>query len=101
MGCHFLLQGIFLTQELNPCLLSPALADRVFSTVPPVELSHAFPLLALALVSLSHSACGSFPLFIGDFTAENALTLHVEVLSKVPKSNKTVTCLKKQRKHVC
>ena len=21
MGCHFLLQGIFLTQELNPCLL--------------------------------------------------------------------------------
>ena len=68
----------------------------------PVGLSHAFPLLALApLVSLSHSAFGSFPLFIGDFTAENALTLHVEVLSKVPKSKKTVTCLKKQRKHVC
>ena len=22
-GCHFLLQGIFLTQGLNPCLLSP------------------------------------------------------------------------------
>ena len=21
VGCHFLLQGIFLTQELNPCLL--------------------------------------------------------------------------------
>ena len=29
-GCHFLLQGIFLTQGLN--LLSPALAGRFFST---------------------------------------------------------------------
>ena len=32
MGCHFLLQGIFLTQGLN---LSPALADGLFTTEPP------------------------------------------------------------------
>ena len=33
MGCHFLLQGIFLTQGLNPCLfMTPALAGRFFIT---------------------------------------------------------------------
>ena len=32
MGCHALLQGIFPTQELNLCLLSPALAGRFFTT---------------------------------------------------------------------
>ena len=32
VGCHFLLQGIFQTQELNPCLLiSPALAGGFFT----------------------------------------------------------------------
>ena len=30
VGCHFLLQGISLTQELNPCLLFPALAGGFF-----------------------------------------------------------------------
>ena len=34
--CHLLLQGIFLTQGLNPCLISsPALAGRLFTTKPP------------------------------------------------------------------
>jgi len=33
MGCHALLQGIFPTQELNPCLLSPALAGGFFTTI--------------------------------------------------------------------
>ena len=32
MGSHTLLQGIFLTQGLNPCLISPALAGRFFTT---------------------------------------------------------------------
>ena len=27
MSCHFFLQGIFLTQGSNPCLLSPALKE--------------------------------------------------------------------------
>ena len=31
-GCHVLLQGIFLTQGLNLCLTSPALADSFFTT---------------------------------------------------------------------
>ena len=31
-GCHFLLQGVFLTQGLYLYLLSPALAGRFFST---------------------------------------------------------------------
>ena len=31
-GLHALLQGIFLTQELNLCLMSPALAGRYFTT---------------------------------------------------------------------
>ena len=38
MGCHFLLQGIFLTQGSNPHLtgrLRSALADRFFTTEPP------------------------------------------------------------------
>ena len=36
MGCHFLRQGIFPTQELNPAsLASPSLAGRFFTTVPP------------------------------------------------------------------
>ena len=32
MGCHALLQGVFLTQGLNPYLMSPALADGFFTT---------------------------------------------------------------------
>ena len=33
VGCHFLLQGIFLTQGLNPCLfITPALAGGFFIT---------------------------------------------------------------------
>ena len=36
MGCHFLLQGIFSIQGLNPHLLmSPALAGGFFTAVPP------------------------------------------------------------------
>jgi len=31
-GCHVLLQVIFPTQGSNPCLLSPALAGRFFTT---------------------------------------------------------------------
>ena len=32
VGCHFLLQGIFPTQGSNQNLMSPALADRFFTT---------------------------------------------------------------------
>ena len=32
VGCHALLQGIFLTQESHPCLLSPTLAGGFFTT---------------------------------------------------------------------
>ena len=36
VSCHAFLQGIFLTQELNPTsLMSPALAGRFFKTSPP------------------------------------------------------------------
>ena len=35
MGCHFPLQGIFLTQGVNPQLGSPELASRFFTTEPP------------------------------------------------------------------
>ena len=34
VGCHFLLQGIFLTQGLNLSPVSPALAGRFFTTEP-------------------------------------------------------------------
>ena len=34
-GCHFLLEGIFLTQQSNPCFLFPAVASRLFTTAPP------------------------------------------------------------------
>ena len=32
VGCHFLLQGIFLTQRSDPCHQTPALAVRFFTT---------------------------------------------------------------------
>ena len=35
VDCHFLLQGIFLTQGSNSSLVSPALAGRFFITEPP------------------------------------------------------------------
>ena len=37
VGCHFLLQGIFLTQELNPT--SSALAGGYFTTAPPGKMT--------------------------------------------------------------
>ena len=40
MGCHALLQGIFLTQGSNPCLLSPALAGGFFTTSATWEVSY-------------------------------------------------------------
>ena len=35
VGCHFLLLGTCVTQRSNPSLVSPALADRLFTTAPP------------------------------------------------------------------
>ena len=35
VGCHALLQGIFLTEESNLRLMSPALTGRFFTIVPP------------------------------------------------------------------
>ena len=32
VGCQALLQGIFLAQGLNPCVMSPALTVRFFTT---------------------------------------------------------------------
>ena len=32
VGCHVLLQGVFLTQGSNLCLMSPALAGGFFTT---------------------------------------------------------------------
>ena len=37
VGCHFLLQEIFLTQELNPHLLHLLFGSLFFTTVPPGE----------------------------------------------------------------
>ena len=39
MGYHFLLQKIFLSQELNPCLLCLALTGRFFTTESPGKSS--------------------------------------------------------------
>ena len=40
VDCHFLLQGIFPTQGLNPCVLChpPALAGGFLTTMPPYAL---------------------------------------------------------------
>ena len=35
VGCHFLLQGIFLTHGLNLCLISPTQAGGFFTPEPP------------------------------------------------------------------
>ena len=42
MGCHFLLQGIFLTQGSNLSLLSPALAGGSFTISASWEDPHQF-----------------------------------------------------------
>ena len=47
MGCHALLQGIFLTQGWNPHLTSPALAGRFFITVPSLDFSLKFVLVQI------------------------------------------------------
>ena len=51
MGCHFLLQGIFLTQGSNPCRL---LGRRFFPTEPPGKPNTALLLCHLHPRCLSH-----------------------------------------------
>ena len=55
VDCHFLLQGIFLTQGSNPCLVSPALAGGFFTTAPPAKPLHPRQFLCLSFFPLSHS----------------------------------------------
>ena len=62
VGCHALLQGIFLTQGSNPCLLCPALAGRFFTTEPlGIPLNQVLPWLPAftALTWLEVSPRGS------------------------------------------
>ena len=52
-SCHFLLQGIYSTQGLNPCLLvSPALVSRFFAAEPPGKVAVSLPNLFDVLVSV-------------------------------------------------
>ena len=60
VGCHFLLQGIFLTQGSSPrSLVSPALADRFSCAVPPGK--PAIGDKCLLILSLSHLICPRTP----------------------------------------
>ena len=53
VGCNFLLQGIFVTQGSNPCLLCLGLADRFFTTsVTYVKLKLNIPQSCPALCNL-------------------------------------------------
>ena len=49
IGCHFLLQGFFLTQGSNQCLHICCIEGRFFTTEPPGKLIFVF----LCLISLS------------------------------------------------
>ena len=49
IGCHFLLQGFFLTQGSNQCLHVSCIEGRFFTTEPPGKLIFVF----LCLISLS------------------------------------------------
>ena len=40
VGCHALLQGIFPTQGSNPCLMSPTLIGKFFTTSTTWEAPH-------------------------------------------------------------
>ena len=51
VGCHALLQGVFLTQGLNPRLSSPALAGRFFTT----SITWEAHLFTLYLTQQAHS----------------------------------------------
>ena len=53
VGCHVLLQGIFPTQGSNPCLISPALAGRFFTTSATCEVHINIYALSLGLPSRS------------------------------------------------
>ena len=59
VGCHFLLQGIFPTQGLNPCLFtSLALAGEVFTSSVTWEAHHASCFFLVTF--LSHSVVSNF-----------------------------------------
>ena len=56
VGCHFLFQGIFLTQGLN--LVSPELAGGFFSTEPPgkTEIEFFNPVVTLLTLAVRENA---------------------------------------------
>ena len=57
-GCHAFLQGIFLTLGLNPCLRSPSLAGRLFTTVPPGKPHNTMLLSQPSGAQLRPETCG-------------------------------------------
>ena len=78
VGCHFLFQGIFLTQESNPCLLmSPALAGGFFTTCATWEV-HPFyeqvPTQGKAQVTLESVPWSSHFVHISMFPGVNILS---------------------------
>ena len=49
IGCHALLQGIFLTQGSDLCLLSPALAGKFFTTSTKIHMDDGAPVASCFL----------------------------------------------------
>ena len=57
VGCHFLLQGIFPTQELNPCLRHWQALNQLGSPVIPLEVIFRFCPCPLIARSLTQREC--------------------------------------------
>ena len=95
MGYHFLLQKIFLSQELNPCLLCLALTGRFFTSEPPgkslvIQFSSAQLLSCVRLFATPWTAACQASLFI---TNSQCLPKLMSIVSEsVMPSNHLILC---------
>ena len=84
VGCHFLLQGVFLTQGSNP----PLLAGRFFTTVSPFVIVQSLSYLWLFVTPWT-AACQA-SLFLS-FTLSWSLLKHMSIELMMP-SNHLILC---------
>ena len=85
-GCHFLLQGIFPTQGLNPCLLQ--WTGRFFTTESPGKsLNHSWPCINYTIIVTYLTFCLILPL-----RAESHISSMYRYMSKDPTKCFKVSC---------
>ena len=74
VGCHALFQEIFLTQRLNPCLMSPALVRRLFTTS---AIWEAHLMNIIEYIPLDKYAIVYIPSFIVEFCLQIVMIINI------------------------